>query len=177
MEFGSPPLYSETNRVCREIDLTCLKELGPFVNAIGWICNDAEKNKEPCDKILEGSTLCTTIDNNLAGCFLLWRGAQMKKEQVDAFEFKKGDWIGLRGSTSCSRNPKVALNFAFNNLEGTKVPVLFVKFIRNYEQSYGIMLNSEAYSSYPSEGEYLLQEGYMVKILEIEHKFKIKNKN
>ena len=31
MEIGSPPLYNEANRVARDMDLTLLSELGPFV--------------------------------------------------------------------------------------------------------------------------------------------------
>ena len=37
MELGNPPLYAEANRVARDMDLSYLKELGPFVCALGRI--------------------------------------------------------------------------------------------------------------------------------------------
>ena len=37
MEIGIPPLYSEVNRVTREMDLTILKEIGPFVRLLSKI--------------------------------------------------------------------------------------------------------------------------------------------
>ena len=43
MEFGSPPIYSELNRVAREMDLTQLETLGPFAWALYWITSVAEE--------------------------------------------------------------------------------------------------------------------------------------
>lgn len=37
MELGTPPLYSEVNRVAREMDFTLLKELGPFLQVMSFI--------------------------------------------------------------------------------------------------------------------------------------------
>ena len=46
LEFGSPPLYAEANRVAREMDLTHLRDLGPYLRAIGAITGGAERNRE-----------------------------------------------------------------------------------------------------------------------------------
>ena len=37
LEFGAPPLYSELNRVSRDMDLSYLQTLGPFARAISQI--------------------------------------------------------------------------------------------------------------------------------------------
>lgn len=42
MELGNPPLYSEANRVARDMDLRYLKELGPFMRALKIISTSAE---------------------------------------------------------------------------------------------------------------------------------------
>ena len=42
MELGSPPLYMELNRAAREMDKTKLPQLGPYAEALGWVCNGAE---------------------------------------------------------------------------------------------------------------------------------------
>lgn len=49
MEFGSPPLYAEANRVAREMDLSFLKELGPFLKPLSVVAANGEKNKDPGD--------------------------------------------------------------------------------------------------------------------------------
>lgn len=54
MELGDPPLYAEVNRVIREMDLTHLQYLGPFVQALGDISCWGEKNKLAEDKIKTG---------------------------------------------------------------------------------------------------------------------------
>ena len=46
LELGSPPLYAEANRVARDMDLTYLKELGPYVRALGIITFWSEENKK-----------------------------------------------------------------------------------------------------------------------------------
>lgn len=45
MEFGSPPLYYEINRMCREKDVTHIKELGPFIFALTFMVAGASKNR------------------------------------------------------------------------------------------------------------------------------------
>ena len=46
MELGSPQLYSEANRVARDMDRTHLRELGPFLRALGQITASAEVYKD-----------------------------------------------------------------------------------------------------------------------------------
>ena len=77
MELGSPPLYMELNRACREEDHTLLPLLGPFAHALAVACDLAEMKKKKEDKILAGKDM-VGVNYNLAGCFLLWRGSAMK---------------------------------------------------------------------------------------------------
>ena len=56
-------------------------------------------------------------------------------------------------------------------------PVLFVKLIQNYGSPSGVLMNSEAYSSYPHEAEMLLMEGVRGYILGFDEKFEISNKH
>ena len=43
MELGSPPLYSELNKVCRMMDLKNLDTLGPFARCLDVIIEGAER--------------------------------------------------------------------------------------------------------------------------------------
>ena len=45
MEIGNPQLYAEVNRVVRDLDLTFLKEIGPFSHALWLVTWEAEKYK------------------------------------------------------------------------------------------------------------------------------------
>lgn len=45
LEIGSPPLYSEINRVCRNNDETSMQTLGPFIKALGEITYKSEGYK------------------------------------------------------------------------------------------------------------------------------------
>ena len=46
MELGSPPLYSEINRVCRDMDESQLTTLGPYIRALGIVTAFSERNKK-----------------------------------------------------------------------------------------------------------------------------------
>ena len=54
MEIGNPKLYAEANRVARDQDKTFLKELGPFLHALGRVTIVAESNKSQGDKVATG---------------------------------------------------------------------------------------------------------------------------
>ena len=79
MELGTPQLYADANRVARDMDLTYLKELGPFLKALAEITSASEENKT--DKVTPGEELGGVRDN-MAGSFLLFRGAPMKHEWI-----------------------------------------------------------------------------------------------
>ena len=82
MELGSPQLYSEANRVARDMDLTHLRELGPFLKALGEITLNAEISKDKEDKMTPGVDISSDVSYNMSGSFLLFRGAPMKDEWV-----------------------------------------------------------------------------------------------
>ena len=158
MELGSPPLYMELNRAAREMDKTKLNQLGPFALALGLVCWGAEENKKKEDKIVPGKD----IGGLLAGCFLLFRGTAMKQDWIWDYYKNVGKRVHPGGSNSYSRNLTTALKFAFKDQAQDKKPVLFLLLHQNYSGCGGVMMNGEAYSSYPSEGEMLLLEGQLV---------------
>ena len=81
MEFGQPPLYAEANRVARDFDLNYIKELGPFLRCLFLVTNQTVFHFKKEDQILQGSVIGGAKEN-VAGAFLLWRGATMKKEWI-----------------------------------------------------------------------------------------------
>ena len=137
MEFGNPPLYAEVNRVSRDQDFSQLNNLGPFLRALGAITARAEGYRHADDKIKTGANYTSGSEFNIAGIFLLFRGVQMKDEQLDPYEQnlysntfdegeRKGKPISLKTPCylSCSRKPKEALKFAFQNLKPDHIPIL-----------------------------------------------------
>lgn len=77
LEFGSPPLYAELNRVVRTMDLTQIENLGPLARALNVITGCAENKKSVDDKILTGEQIFNKkkgVFKNMAGVFFLWRG-------------------------------------------------------------------------------------------------------
>ena len=56
LEFGTPPLYAELNRVCRQMDTTQLRNLGPIAKVLAVITNSAERDREG-DKIENGKSI------------------------------------------------------------------------------------------------------------------------
>ena len=83
----------------------------------------------------------------------------------------------LPGNNSYSRNLTIALKFAFKDQAQDKKPVLFLLLHENYFGSGSVMMNGEAYSSYPSEGEMLLMEGAKCDILGIDPEVVVLNKH
>ena len=83
--------------------------------------------------------------------------------------------VKIPGNTSCSRNPKVALGFALDEVKEDFIPVLFVIACQNYNEPNGILMNNEAYTAYPEEGEFLLMEGCHVYVLAVDSDVKIEN--
>ena len=80
----------------------------------------------------------------------------------------------LPGNTSCSHELGVALRFSFplnwdspDNSE--MLPTLFIIAVQNQKRFFGVRLNNECYSSYPSEREVLLKEGCGVWVLESDY--------
>ena len=54
MELGTPQLYAEVNRVARFMDLTNLREFGPFIKALSVISLRAQYFKNQGDQIKTG---------------------------------------------------------------------------------------------------------------------------
>lgn len=180
LEFGDPPLYAEVNKAARTNDQSKVETLGPFQRALISITSQAEKARDPSDRIKNGQYIFENeggVEKNLGGIFLLFRGMQMKDEWIKNYESKTKPpkCVRLPGSVSCSRDIHVALHFATQNLQEDKIPVVFVISNKNYVQPNGMRMNNEAYTSYPSEGEVLLQEGIPAFIIDVKRDILIDN--
>lgn len=119
---------------------------------------------------------------NIAGAFLLWRGAQMREEWIQPYEAmilmeddEFPESVCMPGNTSCSQSLKIALDFATKEPRPDHKAVLFVFTCQNFYSPKGIRMNNEAYTSYPSEQEYLLQEGSQVYVLSVDRNVIINN--
>ena len=69
----------------------------------------------------------------------------------------------------------MALGFALDEVKEDFIPVLFVIACKNYHAPNGILMNNEAYTAYPEEGEFLLQEGCIVFVQAVDSDVKIEN--
>jgi len=92
--------------------------LGPYIKALGLVTYFSEKNRESNDKIATGHMINSEKLFNLAGLFILYRGTTMKKEWIDDYDpqLKKDgedNIVCISGSSSCSPNLIIALEFAF----------------------------------------------------------------
>ena len=135
----------------------------------------AEDNKSEGDKISTGQSL-GGVDFNMGGSFLVFRGAPMKDEWVKPYFNRLEKLIKLPQSTSVSKNPLVGIGFAIPEEIGEdKIPTLFVITCQNYNGIFGMTMNNEAYSSYPSEEEILLCEGCSLYVLAVDTNVKIDN--
>ena len=101
----------------------------------------------------------------------------MKQEWIQPYVDNVGKFVHPAGSNSYSRNLTVALDFAFKDQAQDKKPVLFLLLKGNYLGQGSVMMNGEAYSSYPSEGEMLLAEGVGVRILGFGSEVEVLNKH
>ena len=168
MEIGSPSLYIDANEKARDFDMTFLKELGPFLYALGRVTSQAEYNKSNDDRVARGFDYFGGVKYNLAGSFMLFRGAPMQNDWISPYSANTGCMVQLPQSTSTSKDPMVALGFAMPDwIKDNQTPTLFVFAIQNYFTMSGLTMNNEAYTAYPSEKEVLLSEGCKVYILGI----------
>lgn len=193
MEFGSPPLYAEVNRVCRDMDMTYHKMLGPYIRVLYSITTIVETNREDSDKIKAGQDIQNIKDNkrdqHIGGVFLIFRGASMKPEWLAPYEenlapeknFTSGTYEGwpifvyLPAYNSCTQDMSVALEFATMNAGPDRICVIFVISCANYVTPDCVRMNNEAYTAYPNEGEVLLTDGCVMRVLAIQRDVKIDN--
>ena len=64
--------------------MTYLKELGPLLKALGTVSRNAEEYKSKDDKVTPGKEL-GGVEYNLAGSFMLFRGAPMQADWVKPY--------------------------------------------------------------------------------------------
>lgn len=192
MEFGSPPLYAEVNRVCRDMDMEYFHLLGPYIRVLYSITTIVETNREEGDRIQTGQEfkdLNDKKDQNLAGVFMVFRGAVMREEWLAPYEqniahekkFEEGTYKGwpvfvyLPAYNSTSLDLSVALQFATMSATDDKICTLFVISCANYVTPDCVRLNNEAYTAYPAEGEVLLTDGCVMRVLGIQKDVLIDN--
>ena len=101
----------------------------------------------------------------------------MQQEWIKVYLDNVGQVVHPSGINSYSRNLTTALSFAFKDQALDKTPVLFLLLNANYYGRGSVMMNGEAYSSYPEEGEMLLMEGVGVRILGFDSEVVFLNKH
>ena len=89
MELSSPPLYSELNKARRTMDTNHLLTLGPYSYGLFSILQRAEENRNDFEKIKPGISYKDDPLESFAGIFMLFKGAQMKKDWIH--EYTKQD--------------------------------------------------------------------------------------
>ena len=84
LELGTPPLYTELNRVTRDMYTKYLLTLGPYAMAIGQITYSAEWKRDDSDRITTGIIMGGEV-YNMRGAFLLFQGVQMEDEWLQPY--------------------------------------------------------------------------------------------
>ena len=101
----------------------------------------------------------------------------MKQEWINDYLDNLGEIAHPPGNKSYSWNLTEALKFAFKDQTKDKKPVLFLLLKGNYLCKGSVMMNGEAYTSYPEEGEMLIMDGMPVKILGSDSEVVVLNKH
>ena len=86
MEFGTPPLYAELNRVARLMILSQILNLGPYAKALSTITLFAEDRRKSGDKMTPGYDIEGGDLYNIEGIFMMYRGASMIEEWLAPYE-------------------------------------------------------------------------------------------
>lgn len=113
MELGHPPLYCELNRAAINMDLTLLAQLGPYIQALSAITTHAERNRDRDDIVQMSGHLFGKAPMNMAGSYMLWKGAMMSSDDIAQFSSKVGQRVRLPGYFECTRSLPVALGHVF----------------------------------------------------------------
>ena len=118
---------------------------------------------------------------NMAGVFMLWKGALINEDMIEEFERSTNRTLRLPGYTNFSLDLKMAMKYSQNNQpirlkisvtdpdlvsyaidnssqSQERKPVVIVMCCQNYRGFKGVKIGNEINSAYPSEGEVLLQE-------------------
>lgn len=174
-----PPFYADVNKAIRLRDKAMLRTLGPFVRCLYQILVGGGTESVRSDRLLHGRDDLTLPGNMgfFSQSFLLYRGAAMKESWIKAWKqqigrklFEKSD-EALNVSVNSIVNSTRSLYQAFRQIELSKefkIPVLFVISAVNFDGFCGFRLNSEDYSAYPQEREYLLMDGIRFIVMKIE---------
>lgn len=170
LELGTPPFYSVVNQVARDKDESQVQNLGPFIRALTQLITEGESEKAQLDRIKMGNEFKKDkcVAWNMAGAFLLWKGANMKQEWIQRYEQMTSEAMHIDQNIVCYRDPKMALNFVLNKETAGYVPVLFVIACQNYIIPYGVYINSGAFTAYPAEDAFILHQSCKMYVLDVE---------
>lgn len=171
-----PSFYADLNNASMTMDESKLTTLGPFAKALYGVlatCDLSDKKRE--DAIERGNQFQDQELGRMCRSFLLFRGALIDKEWLGGWYERVGKDLKLDGYTSTSKSLDVALGFSGAETEHSinQQPTLFVFSIRNYFGFSGFRLSDKRWSIYSQEEEYLLNGGFRVFVLDIEHDFEI----
>ena len=90
-------------------------------------------------------------DTSLKKSRMLYRGLKMTRPEIE--DYTTGKIIHMRGYTSTSEEPSVALYFALNEIEDDQVPVLFEIDFRCQDVLFQL---TRGYTAYADENEVLI---------------------
>ena len=113
-----PPFYADLNKAIINMDESKINTLGPFAKALFWIVfRSWESEKVRDDAIRYGLNNGFGGENPLgffSECFLLFKGAVMKKEWLyDWYKRSNSDEsVTLQGKTWTSKSMFTALEFS-----------------------------------------------------------------
>ena len=163
------------------MDPSKLTTLGPFARALFYMLNNGDVlEQKRSDSIKRGVAKSSGSYGYFSECYMLFKGATMKKKWLHDLCKNIGKKVRMNGSTTILKNLVTALNYskcAEDKINKNLKPVLFVYLIKNFKHFYGFRLNNQNYSAYPQEQEYLFMEGMSAWILNVEDDVVIKNEH
>lgn len=178
-----PPLYSDVNRACRDMDMTKLTSLGPFARVIYEILYWSKViDLRRSDALRVG--YMNGIDGpygKFSECFMTFRGVKMEDPKLlEDYKDKIGSMVNILGTISTSMKLSIGLEYSRYAKKYDYVPgksVLFVFLFKNHEYQKGFRLNQKEYTPYPNDEEFILLEGLKVAVLGVEEHVRIESKD
>ena len=111
---------------------------------------------------------------------IVFRGLLMRPEWIADWSQKQGHIVNLPGCISTTRSVEMGLRYSYchdKSRVGDEKSVLVVILLQNHIGFRGFRLNQPKYTPYPYEQEYLMMEGFEVKILNVDRDVSIDNGN
>ena len=129
-------IYTDLNLACRQKNTNKIQYYGAFAAALSYILYFAnEKQKKATSERVH-----------------LYRGINQSEEEIKQL-YKVNSTIHLTGYTSTSKSIEIAVAFALENTDPTKVPVILEI---DFKSKYGMFELGKGQSAFPEENEVLV---------------------